>query len=257
MSEQQQPVAIISSEDTRSVSVFESPTSYKAWIQLATSLSNASMVPKQYQGKENVGNCLIALEIANRLKMSPLMVMQNLDIYQGKPVFPSAFKAALINSSPKYGKMEHEFEDIGEKEVEFIQYVGPKGNKKATKKKIKVFDIRCRAKVFDMGSAETLYGDWVSVEIAVKEGWYTKAGSKWPNMPRIMLRYRATSFWIRAYDPGLIMGIPSIEEVSDAPVEIIDEGGDIITTLNNTVADVPAENVADAEEVATDDDDLI
>ena len=43
---------------------------YKA----ATFLSRSALVPDTYQGKPD--NCLIALDIANRTGLSPIMVMQ-------------------------------------------------------------------------------------------------------------------------------------------------------------------------------------
>jgi hypothetical protein len=51
--------------------------------------------------------------------------------------------------------------------------------------------------------------------MAVTEGWYTKDGSKWPNMTKQMLTYRAASFWTSAYAPELSMGIRTSEEVID------------------------------------------
>ncbi len=51
--------------------------------------------------------------------------------------------------------------------------------------------------------------------MAVKEGWYTKNGSKWQTMPEIMLRYRAASFFGKIYAPELLMGIQSVEENTD------------------------------------------
>ena len=45
------------------------------------------------------------------------------------------------------------------------------------------------------------------MEMAIKEGWYTKSGSKWQTMPRLMLQYRAASFWQRAYAPEISMGM--------------------------------------------------
>ena len=51
--------------------------------RMATALASSTIVPKDYQN--NPGNCLIALEMANRLKTSPMMVMQNLYVVNGRP----------------------------------------------------------------------------------------------------------------------------------------------------------------------------
>jgi len=42
-------------------------------------------VPENYRGETNMGNALIALDMANRMGISPLMVMQNLHVIEGRP----------------------------------------------------------------------------------------------------------------------------------------------------------------------------
>jgi hypothetical protein len=49
----------------------------------AKALAASTLVPQQFQG--NLPNCLIALEMAQRIGASPLMVMQNLYIVHGRP----------------------------------------------------------------------------------------------------------------------------------------------------------------------------
>ena len=51
--------------------------------------------------------------------------------------------------------------------------------------------------------------------MAKREGWATKAGSKWQTMPELMIRYRAAAFWGRLYIPELLVGIQTQEEVID------------------------------------------
>jgi hypothetical protein len=51
--------------------------------------------------------------------------------------------------------------------------------------------------------------------MAKKEGWSTKNGSKWLTMPGQMLRYRAASFWSRAYASDLSLGFYTSDEVRD------------------------------------------
>ena len=57
-------------------------------------LANSSLVTKEYQN--NLANCVIALNMANRMNADPLMVMQNLYIVHGKPSWSSQF---LISTS--------------------------------------------------------------------------------------------------------------------------------------------------------------
>lgn len=68
----------------------------------------------------------------------------------------------------------------------------------------------------DKRTGETVEGPIVSIQMAKEEGWYGKAGSKWKTMPEVMLRYRAASFFSRAYCPDLTGGFHSVEEARDA-----------------------------------------
>ena len=62
----------------------------------------------------------------------------------------------------------------------------------------------------------------VTIEMAIREGWYTKAGSKWKTMPQQMLMYRSASFWTNAYAPELSMGMRTEEEIRDTESEVIE-----------------------------------
>ncbi len=55
----------------------------------------------------------------------------------------------------------------------------------------------------------------VDIAMAIKEGWYGRKGSKWQTMPKLMLQYRAVTFWTRAYAPELSMGIKPEDEIRD------------------------------------------
>jgi hypothetical protein len=64
--------------------------------------------------------------------------------------------------------------------------------------------------------------------MAKKEGWATKAGSKWQTMPELMIRYRAAAFWGRLYASDLLLGMQSQEEVVDIePVTVSDQVADL------------------------------
>ena len=82
MDEQFSPV-----EQTKSIEVIKEPKMQNAptmWsdsklynqsLQMAKVLSQSDIVPQQYKGK--AGNCLIAIDIGNRIGLSPVVVMQN------------------------------------------------------------------------------------------------------------------------------------------------------------------------------------
>lgn len=151
----------------------------------AKALSASDLVPQQY--KNNVANTLVALEIANRIGASPLMVMQNLNIIHGRPSWGSSFIIAAINGSGKFTA---------------LRFVGDlaKGIKAVCQEK---------------ATGETLEGPTVTMDMAKAEGWVDKAGSKWKTMPELMMRYRAAAFFGRLYAPEITMGMHSTEEVID------------------------------------------
>ena len=81
-------------------------------------LSSATMLPDHFQN--NAGNCLIALNYADRIKADPFMVMQTMYIIHGKPGIEGKLVAALINQSAKYSEpLVYEFGTGSKKDEEF------------------------------------------------------------------------------------------------------------------------------------------
>ena len=160
-------------------------SSFEMAQRQAKALSASDLVPQQY--KNNVANTLVALEIANRIGASPLMVMQNLNIIHGRPSWGSSFIIAANNGSGKFTA---------------LRFVGDlaKGIKAVCQEK---------------ATGELLEGPTVTMDMAKAEGWLDKAGSKWKTMPELMMRYRAAAFFGRLYAPEITMGMHSTEEVVD------------------------------------------
>lgn len=156
--------------------------------RMAKALSESDLVPKSYQ--KNIPNTMIALEMANRMNASPIMVMQNLYVIQGKPSWSSSFIIAAINSCGRFSKqLRFKCEGTGE-------------NKS------------CYAYTNDT-DGDLLEGPVVTMAMAKMEGWIDKTGSKWKTMPDLMIRYRAAAFFGRLYCPEILMGMQSEDEVID------------------------------------------
>ncbi len=172
------------------LSVFANAESFNLATRMATALAQSTVVPKAYQG--NVGNCMIAIEMASRINTSPMMVMQNLYIVNGNPAWSSQWIIAMINSSKRY-KTELQFE--------FGHDPADGG-------------LSCKAWAEDY-SGHRVEGPKITMKMAQDEGWSTKSGSKWKTMPEVMIQYRAASFFGRMNCPDMIMGIYSQEEVID------------------------------------------
>ena len=54
-------------------------------FRMANMISKSGLVPDSY--KNSPENCLIAIDLGNRMGMSPMAVMQNLYIVKGKPAW--------------------------------------------------------------------------------------------------------------------------------------------------------------------------
>lgn len=216
----------MSTEIQLSKSAFSSEVAFTEAQRMGTLLANATMgVPREYQN--NLPNCVVALEYANRLGVSPIMVMQNIDIIHNKPAPKSTFIIALINASGKFA------EDLQ------FDYSGTKG----------ADDRTCYAwtKRKDGSRVE---GSEVSVRMAKSEGWYGKNGSKWPNMTDQMLAYRAASFFSRIHCPNVTMGMQSADEIEDIGyTETSVSDRSIVNDINNDIAGTENANYTDFEEI--------
>ena len=218
--------------------------------RIAKMLAASSMVPEAYRdtlkvkdGKDQngnwiyrdepnpngVANCIIAVNMASRLNADPLMIMQNLFPIEGRPSWSSQFVIAAINTSGKYSPLRFDVEDRGEVEVTYTTKEwkwNPQQRKSLPEEKthtVKLRNMVCKAWAIETGTGERLESAEISMEMAVKEGWYQKNGSKWQTMPEQMLRYRAASFFGRIYAPELLMGIKTYEEEMDAIIDVTPE----------------------------------
>lgn len=160
-------------------------SSFELTQRKAQAYSKSTLVPKEYQN--NIPNCMIALEIAERVGFSPTMVMQNLYIVHNRPAWSSQFIIAAINSCGRFKPLKFDVSGTGD-------------------------DYGCIAWTEDKENRR-LESSRITIGMAKKEGWYDKNGSKWKTMPDQMLRYRAASFLGRIYAPEILMGMYTVEEV--------------------------------------------
>jgi len=172
------------------VSPFSNETAFVAAQRMANALSKSNLVPAAYQN--NLSNCLIAMELASRIGVSVLAAMQNLHVIQGRPAWGAAFLIATVNASGRFTPLRYEWN-------------GKPGSP----------EWACRAYAKDIATGESLPGSWITWEMAGKEGWTKKSGSKWLTMPEQMFMYRAAAFWCRAYCPEISIGFQTTEEVQD------------------------------------------
>lgn len=194
------------------------PTDYRRWVpvknQYGKAMTNADGTPQLMENPNATSNCLIALNMANRMGYDPLMIMQNLYIIEGRPAWSSQFIIAAINACGKFDPLQFEIVNEGEKEIEYINSYWENGKKLSNQATVKLENLTCIAWTTDK-KGNRLQSDKISMEMAVKEGWYQKNGSKWQTMAGQMLRYRAAAFFGRIYAPEILMGIYAADEIRD------------------------------------------
>lgn len=180
--------------------------------RIGKALASSDLVPKDYQGQKGLANVLVAMEIAQRMGLSPLQVMQNLHIIHGRPSWSSQFIIAMINGCGRFTPLDYKLSGSGE-------------------------DLSCYAYATDLTSGKELRGPVVTMMMAKREGWVTKAGSKWQTMPDLMIRYRAAAFWGRLYVPEFLVGMKTQEEVIDIEQVEVSEKPSIVSELNQKIGE--------------------
>lgn len=156
--------------------------------KLAQTMCQADIIPQSYKNKP--ADCMIAIDMANRMSVSPLMVMQSLYVVKGKPSWSGSACMSFIQANPNF------------KDVTPI-YVGNPGT-----------DERgCYIQATRVSDGLKIQGTCVTMAMAKAEDW-TK-NPKWFSMTDQMLGYRASSFFARIYCPAVLMGIAVEGEIED------------------------------------------
>ena len=170
----------------------------------AKAFSLSAFFPKHLLGQGqnaaqiSVANATIVYDIAYRMNLSPLEVAQSIFIIHGKPSFETKFLVARLNSS---GLLKGRLNTIVSKDGQ---------------------SAYCEA--IDAQTGTVLRGTTITMDMAKREGWLSKNGSKWQTMPTLMLKYRAQSFFINEFFPEVRLGLRTKEEVQDiVEVEEISE----------------------------------
>ena len=171
------------------VTVWTDKKQFDQLLRAANMLSQTSIIPATYQGKPQ--DCFVALEMATRMGVSPLVVMQNMYVVKGKPAWAGQACTMFINSCGKFTQVKH-------------VYTGEKGT-----------DNRgCYVTATRISDGIQVNGVEVTMAMAKAEGW--TSNTKWRTMPELMLAYRASAFFARVHCPEALMGVQLADEIYDA-----------------------------------------
>lgn len=198
---------VVSQPQVSGLNMFANQDSFNTGYKMAQILSESTIIPDTFKG--NVGNVMIAIDLAQRIHTNPLMIMQNMSVIYGMPSFSAKFLIACINASGLFATpLRYEF-------------VSEQGKD----------DWGCYAYAIDK-QGEVLKGSTVTIRQAKIKGWYDKKGSNWQADPEQMLRYRAATRFQNAYCPEITCGLAVKEDLED---------GDYTEITANNVEQLSAE----------------
>jgi hypothetical protein len=143
----------------------------------------------------NLPNCLIALQIANRLGEEPLTVMQNIYVVSGRPGWKTEYVIARANKAGVFSSR-------------ITWKTTGRGDTLA---------VTACATLANTGEAIEVTCD---MAMAKAEEW--TRNKKYTSMPEHMLRWRSAAMLIRLYAPEVMIGMPTYEEVETMPAEMRD-----------------------------------
>ena len=243
-----QPAAVV--PDTR-VDMF-SMQGFALAQRIASAFASSDAVPAQFRShtlKKNpagdvwvenpaaIGNCLVAIEVAQAVGMSIIAVMQNADIIEGKLRWTGKFVIAAINASRRFTPLRFSMRNLGPIKATYKEKTGWDKEVKRpifTERTVEVDNEECicwalpanvpfppGVHTLDQARAAGLpvvESAPVTMQMVVEEGWYAKTGSKWQTgMKALMFQYRAGSFFGNIHAPDIVMGMGrTAEEERDA-----------------------------------------
>lgn len=177
------------------ITMWNDVSTFETTMQMAKVLATSEIAPQSYRGK--VADCMVAIDMANRMGVSPMVIMQNSQIVRGNFSWKGTACKAMIDSCGRYKKSY--YVEVGERGKDTWGYY-----LEAIEKDNRV-----------------VKGTTVTIAMAKAEGWWSKKDkdgketSKWQTMPELMLKYRAAAFFFRTECASLAMGFLTAEEQAD------------------------------------------
>ncbi|WP_158285323.1 hypothetical protein [Azospirillum sp. TSH64] len=171
------------------IDIFLDASKFNQLWRVAQAFASSNLVPATYRGKPE--SCMIAFDLANRLGVHPLMLMQNTTEIGGRPGFYVEFLAALAA-----------FRGVFTGPIDYIvEGAADAGNLKVTAVATLTRDGKERR-------------ESVTLKEAKADGW--TRNSKYQSIPEQMLRKRAAGRLIGLYAPEIKFGFPTTDDLEDA-----------------------------------------
>lgn len=181
---QETPVSVVEKKQENNI-----VQNYNNNWKLAEKLATSSLLPDEFKGHPE--NVIICLGMAEKMKLDPFTVCQNLHIIRGKLSWSGAFCKTLIEQSGKYKDLDYVY--FGEENTD---------------------ERGCYLEATRVRDGKRIQGNKVTVKLAKDEKWWT-TNPKWRTMTDQMLGYRAAAFFARLYCGEMLNGIMTTEENMD------------------------------------------
>lgn len=143
-------------------------------------------VPEYLRG--NVGDCMAIAMQAMLWNMDPFAVAQKTHIVSGRLGYEAQLVNAVLQNSGAIRGMPH------------YEYRGEGSG------------LECRVGCIPRGEADVRWGEWLHIGQVT-----TKNSPLWKVNPKQQLGYLQIKNWARAYAPGAILGVYTVDELEDMP----------------------------------------
>jgi hypothetical protein len=143
-------------------------------------------VPEHLRG--NVGDCMAIVTQAMLWDMNPFAVAQKTHIVSGRLGYEAQLVNAVVqNSGAVRGAPRYEYRGEGS-------------------------TMECRAGFVLRGESEITWGEWLNIKDVT-----TKNSPLWKTNPKQQMGYLQVKNWARAFCPGAILGVYSVDELEEQP----------------------------------------
>lgn len=172
---------------------------FEHYGRVAKFMAQASLLPNHVKGRnidETFGNCFLIVSQADRFGMDPFALAQATFVLNGRIGYEGKLIAALIET-----KVGHPFD---------YEWSGTPGDDK-----YKILVTNRRRKDGKEVSIDGTVGDWKTFE-KFEEGKPRVVKANWRGLAsRNQLAYRGVREWARLYEPALMLGVYTPDEMDD------------------------------------------
>ncbi len=145
-------------------------------------------IPKHLQGSP--ADCLAIIMQAAQFQINPFAMAQKTFLVGGVLGYEAQLVNAVIaNSGAIRGRFHYEYRGDGA-------------------------NIECRVGAIPSGENAVVWGEWLSAASVT-----TKNSPLWKTNPKQQLGYLQVKNWARQYAPGAILGVYTVDELQDMPIE--------------------------------------